>query len=90
MWMSFATTLNVSLGWLKKRYVLAAVFGALGGPLAYFTGFKLGGVEFSSMSLGLGAQALGWGVLMPLLTILADRLNGMTPAPLLLATDKNG
>ena len=90
MWMSFATTLNVSLGWLKKRYALAAAFGALGGPLAYFTGFKLGGVEFSSMSLGLGAQAIGWGVLMPLLTVLADRLNGMTPAPLLLATDKNG
>ena len=88
MWMSFATTLNVSLGWLKKRYLLAAAFGAAGGPLAYYTGFKLGGVEFQAMTLGLGAQALGWGIMMPLLTILAERLNGMTPRPVLLASSE--
>jgi hypothetical protein len=89
MWMSFATTLNVSLGWLKKRYVLAALFGAVGGPMAYYAGFKLGGVQFSSMTVGLAAQAAGWAIMMPLMTILAERLNGMRPA-LLLAAEERG
>ena len=90
MWMSFATTLNVSMGWLKKRYLLAFIFGGIGGPLAYYAGFKLGGVQFDSMLAGLGAQAVGWAVMMPLLTVLAERLNGMRPVALVLASDKQG
>ena len=90
MWMSFATTLNVSLGWLKKRYLLAALFGGIGGPMAYYAGFKLGGVQFSSMTAGLAAQAAGWAVMMPLLTMLAERLNGMGPRPLLVASEERG
>ena len=80
MWMLFATTLNVSMGWLKQRYTLAVLLGAVGGPMAYFAGFKLGGVEFKTLALGLGAQAVGWATLMPVLTVLAERLNGMQPA----------
>lgn len=78
MWMLFATTLNVSLGWLKRRYVLAALLGAVGGPMAYYAGFKLGGVEFKTLTLGLGAQAFGWAILMPALTLIAEQLNGMS------------
>jgi hypothetical protein len=77
MWMLFATTLNVSLGWLKQRALLGVLMGAIGGPLAYYAGFKLGGVEFNTMALGLGAQAAGWAILMPLLSLLAQRFNGM-------------
>ncbi len=92
MWVLFATTLNVSLGWLKGRYLMAILLGGIGGPLAYYAGFKLGGVNFQSIELGLGAQAIGWAVLMPLLTVLAERLNGMQPAPqpLLIMTDERG
>ena len=35
MWALFATTLNVSLRWLKGRWLHAFLFGAIGGPLAY-------------------------------------------------------
>ena len=71
MWMLFATTLNVSLGWLKPRMALAALFGALGGPLAYLGGAKLGALTFGAQEAALVALSLGWAVLTPLLLRLA-------------------
>ena len=77
MWMLFATTLNLSLGWLKRRKVVAAAFGLLGGPLAYYTGFKLGGIAFDDFEAAMLALALGWAAVVPVLLILAERFNGM-------------
>jgi hypothetical protein len=76
MWALFATTLNLSMGWLKGRSWLAVAFGAVGGPLAYLAGKKLGGVEMNEPWLALLVQGLGWAVMMPLLLRLAARLNG--------------
>jgi len=76
MWIGFATTLNVSLGWLKRRYWLATLFGAVGGPLAYLAGAKLGGITLVSSEAALMALALGWAAIMPLLVYLAARLDG--------------
>jgi hypothetical protein len=76
MWALFATTLNVSLSWMKNRYLLAMAFGALGGPIAYYAGNRLGAVEFSSTSTALFAVAIGWSIIMPLLLALATRFNG--------------
>ena len=45
LWLNFAATLNVSMAWLRGRYLLAALFGAIGGPLAYYSGAKLGATE---------------------------------------------
>ncbi len=81
MWALFATTLNLSMGWLKGRPWLAVAFGAVGGPLAYLAGKKLGGVEMSEPALALLAQGLGWAVMMPLLLRLAARLNGFDTPP---------
>ncbi|ANO51208.1 DUF2878 domain-containing protein [Woeseia oceani] len=78
MWMLFATTLNVSLGWLKSRASLAVLFGVAGGPLAYLTGAKLGGIVLSQPLFALMALAAGWGIMMPLLLIVARRLDGVT------------
>ena len=80
LWVVFATTMNVSLRWLHSRYLLAAVFGAVGGPLAYFAGAKLGALVFLDITWALGAQAAGWAVLMPLLLRIARQLDGITPA----------
>ena len=77
MWMLFATTLNVSLGWLKSRRYLAMAFGFFGGPLSYYTGAKLGGVVLVDRLPALAALAIGWAVLMPLLLALADRYDGV-------------
>ncbi len=76
LWIAFATTLNVSLRWLKGRLVLAAALGAIAGPLAYFGGAKLGGVTFVDPAAGLTALAAGWAVMMPLLMVLSNRLDG--------------
>jgi len=76
MWMLFATTLNVSLRWLKQRPVLAAALGAVAGPAAYFAGYRLGGVEIPALIPAMTALALGWAMLMPILIALSNRLDG--------------
>ncbi|MGH8545973.1 MAG: DUF2878 domain-containing protein [Gammaproteobacteria bacterium] len=80
LWMVFATTLNVSLRWLKGRYLLGALFGAVGGPIAYYAGEKLGAFTYADPLLALGAQAVGWALLMPLMLRVAQRLDGFGAA----------
>ena len=80
LWVVFATTFNVSLRWFKQRLLLASLFGAIGGPLAFLAGERLGGVEFVDYPMAIGALAIGWGVLMPLMLVIADRFNGFVDA----------
>jgi hypothetical protein len=77
MWMSFATTFNVSLRWLKGRLGLAALLGMIAGPLAYYGGAQLGGVAFANPLASLLAVAGVWTLAMPLLLVIADRWDGM-------------
>jgi hypothetical protein len=60
LWVAFATTLNHSLRWLMHRPVAAAVAGAIGGPLAYVAGAKLGALVIVTPSLTLPLIALLW------------------------------
>jgi len=76
MWALFATTLNVSLRWLKGRWIYAVVFGAVGGPLAYFAGERLGAVEFGDTRTAMLALLIGWGLFTPLLLALSQRYDG--------------
>ena len=76
MWMLFATTLNVSLRWLRGRWLLAALLGAVFGPLTYYGGAKLGGMSFENVRLALVALAAGWACWMPLLSWLSEHLDG--------------
>ncbi|MFO1422468.1 MAG: DUF2878 domain-containing protein [Candidatus Competibacteraceae bacterium] len=77
MWMLFATTFNVALGWLKPRLGLAALLGMIAGPLAYYGGAQLGGVSFENPAASLLAVAGVWTLAMPLLLVIANRWNGM-------------
>lgn len=77
LWMLFATTLNLSLAWLKRHLFVAALFGVIGGPLAYLGGEKLGALNFESPNAGLIALAIGWALLTPLLAIIAQRFDGV-------------
>lgn len=76
LWALFATTLNVSLRALRARAWLAALLGAIGGPLAYYAGARLGALEFVATGAGLAAIGAGWAVLTPLLFRAALRLDG--------------
>lgn len=77
LWALFATTLNVSLRWLKGRWWIAALLGAVAAPLSYAGGVRMGAAEFGNAPLALCALGLGWAVLMPLLMRLSMRFDGM-------------
>ena len=71
LWLNFAATLNVSMAWLRGRYRLAGILGAIGGPLAYYSGAKLGATEALPTTTGMLLLAVGWGIMTPLLVWLA-------------------
>ncbi len=74
LWALFATTLNVSLRWLREWPALGVLFGAVGGPVAYYAGERLGALQFADPVLGLTAVAAGWAMATPLLLAFARRL----------------
>ena len=76
MWALFATTLNVSMTWLRNRPFLAATFGAIGGPLSYAAGFRLHAVTITNEPLAYAILAIGWAALTPLMVAIAQRLDG--------------
>lgn len=78
MWALFATTINISLSWMKANWLLAVLMGAIGGPLSYYAGYKLGAVQIPDMTLGMIALAIGWAIFMPVLVWLARRYDGVT------------
>ena len=74
-WAGFATILPVSLRWLLGRWRLATLFGAFGGPLAFYAGMKLGAVSLPNPVAALAALAVGWAILMPLTCWIALKLD---------------
>ncbi len=80
MWMLFATTLNVAFRWLQTRLTLAAVIGAVFGPLSYIAGSSAGAVELAEPAPALTALGIAWALLMPGLLVLARQLDGTQPA----------
>lgn len=75
LWLAFATILNGALRWLHGRYGLTAVLGALGGPLAWYAGSRMGALTLPDPRTDLCIMALGWAVLMPVLIGLAERFS---------------
>lgn len=75
LWMSFATILNVSIRRFQGHWVLAALFGAAGGPAAYYSGSRLGALELGQpVWRSLLLLAIGWAAAVPLLLWLARAL----------------
>lgn len=75
LWGSFALTLTQSLSYLQKRLWVAGLFGAIGGPFAFWCASRgWGVVRFDAPAWhGLLALAAGWGLAMPLLAGFARR-----------------
>lgn len=71
LWALLAIQFNVLFAWLKPRLWLAAVLGAVGGPLSFRAGVALGAASFPHPGRSLAVLALGWGVLFPLSLVLA-------------------
>lgn len=84
MWLLFATTINHGLSWVKRHWVLAAFFGLLGGPMAFYGGSAMGAVQFTDTPLALATIGAGWAFLLPALCLLSDTLTDsefLEPAP---------
>lgn len=75
LWALFATLLRGPLAWLQGRPLLAALLGAVGGPLSYLAAVRLGAGSFPDESRALLALAVGWSVMTPALTEAARRLD---------------
>ena len=59
--------------------LLAAAFGVVGGPLAYYTGERLGGIMLVEFTAAMIALGIGWSIMMPLLSALSRRFDGIEP-----------
>jgi Protein of unknown function (DUF2878) len=78
LWVVFATAMTTSLQWLMKRPLWAMLFGAVGGPLAYFSGAKLGAIQITS-ELAYVVIAVGWAAAMALFSAVIQRLSVNEP-----------
>ena len=76
LWAVFVTTLNVSLRWMRGKWLVAVLFGAIGGPLAYLGAEKLGAVTINSPPISYVALGFGWAILTPLLLWLSTKFDG--------------
>jgi hypothetical protein len=74
LWVNLATTINVSMGWLRGRYALGTVLGAIGGPMAYYSGAKLGAMTRLPDPGDLIGIGMAWAIAFPLLLVVNDRL----------------
>ena len=81
LWGEFAIALNVTLRWLKRRPLLAALLGAVFGPLSFLGGVRLGGARFVDEGAALVTLACLWALLMPLVMALSDRFDGVATTP---------
>ena len=72
LWVLFAILPHHSLGWLRGRAWLAALLGAIGGPLSYVGGTSFGAVEVGDRPVfTLGALAVEYALFTPLLLAFA-------------------
>ena len=81
LWGEFAIALNVTLRWLKRRPLLAALLGAVFGPLSFLGGVRLGAARFVDEPAALVTLACMWAVLMPLVMWISDRFDGVAAPP---------
>lgn len=73
LWALFAVVLREPLRWLHTRPLWAVLLGALGGPLSYAAGARMGAIGLIEPVPALVALALGWAAITPLLLALARR-----------------
>ncbi len=82
LWMQFATTFQYCLNWLSGHYVVSAVFGFVGAPLVFLAGQRLGAVSFlPPLGVNLMLLAVLWGVAIPVLIYMSDRIHAAQRLP---------
>ena len=67
LWIAVGSMLTGSLGWLHGRLRLAAVLGAIGGPLSFWSGIRLGATEMPAGAGSVTALSIEYAVVFPIL-----------------------
>jgi hypothetical protein len=83
LWAAFAMTWNHSLAWLRGRPIIAALLGAVGGPVAYLAaahGFDAVALP-ASRATSLAVLAIGWGIALATLSWSSGRLQRRADPP---------
>jgi hypothetical protein len=82
MWAQFATTFRFSLRSVVARPVSAVLFGAVGGPVAFLAGERLGAVTLlPPLSNGLLRLSISWAVALVLFSTVVRRLSPTREPP---------
>ncbi len=72
LWGLFASTINISLAWLKEKMGLASILGAIAGPLSYWSGARLGAIHIANSNMAMLYLSIGWAIAVPVLFKLAS------------------
>jgi hypothetical protein len=78
LWLGFASLPNGSMGWLQGRTGLQMLLGLVFGPLAYWTGAKMGAAEMPTAG-ALVIIGLAWALAFRAIMALADAISPLTP-----------
>jgi hypothetical protein len=74
LWVLQAAVLDGALSWLRGRLGLAAAVGAIGGPLAYLAGERMGAASLGpTQAVAVTVIAAEWMLAMPLLVWMDGR-----------------
>jgi hypothetical protein len=74
LWVLQAAVLGGVMSWMRGRFTLAAIVGAVGGPLAYLAGERMGAAVLGpTQAVALAAIMAEWALAMPLLVRLDER-----------------
>ena len=76
MWAQFATTFRFSLRGVITRPVLAVLFGAAGGPIAFLAGEALGAVTLlPPLGYGLLGLSISWAIALAVFSVVVRRVS---------------
>jgi Protein of unknown function (DUF2878) len=78
LWALFGGQFNTTYTWLKRRPALAALLGAVAGPLSFRAGAALGAVHLNRPLITTLTLAAGWAVMLPLLAVVSRRWDGVS------------
>lgn len=67
LWIAVGSMLRASLSWLHGRLGLAAVLGAVGGPLSFWSGTRLGATEMPTGAGSVAALSIEYAAVFPIL-----------------------
>jgi len=75
IWLGLAMTIHHSLAWFKDKLLLAALFGSLGGPAAYWAGTRMGAASFNwSLPTSLLVLAIIWSLMFPTIMLFSRKV----------------